>query len=115
MTLSIMPIEGIGEAVEGDDVAGMLVDGLAASDLVLEDRDVLVVTHKLVSKAEGRVIELEDAGPDGHRYLVEEEAAAIVRRRGHPGHRRNPSRVRLCECRGRPLQCGRWFSAIASH
>ena len=82
MTLSILPIEGIGDAVTGDDVAGLLIDGLAASDLVLEDRDVVVVTHKLVSKAEGRVVELEDSGPDGHRYLVEEEAVAIVRRRG---------------------------------
>lgn len=82
MTLTIHPVEGIGEAHSGDDVATLLLDGLAASEIVLADRDVIVVTHKIVSKAEGRVVDLADDGPDGHRYLVEDEAVAILRRRG---------------------------------
>ena len=48
----------------------------------LEDRDVVVVTHKIVSKAEGRVVDLVDSGPEGHKYLVEEEAVSVLRRRG---------------------------------
>lgn len=80
--LSIHPITGVGEATAGDDVAAMLLDGLASLGLALESGDVVVVTHKIISKAEGRVVELDDPGPDGHRHLIEEEAAAILRRRG---------------------------------
>ncbi len=75
----IIPIEGIPEGVAGDDVAELIADALTEP---LIDGDVLVVTHKLISKAEGRVVELEDDGPDSHRFLVEEEAVRIVRRRG---------------------------------
>ncbi|MEX0756731.1 MAG: coenzyme F420-0:L-glutamate ligase, partial [Acidimicrobiia bacterium] len=48
----------------------------------LADRDVLVVTHKLISKAEGRSVALPDDGPDAHRHLIESEAVRIIRRRG---------------------------------
>ncbi len=82
MTVTLYPVEGIGEAQPGDDVAELLLAGLEASDLALRDRDVVVVTHKLVSKAEGRIVDLADPGPDGHRHLVEEEAVEILRRRG---------------------------------
>ncbi len=82
MTLSIIPVEGIGEAVQGDDVASLILGGLETSGHTLEGRDVVVVTHKIVSKAEGRVVDLDDDGPDGHRHLVETEAVAILRRRG---------------------------------
>src|SRR5690606_4575311 len=41
------------------------------------------VTHKVVSKSEGAVVELADDGPDAHRRLVEDEAVRIVRRRGN--------------------------------
>lgn len=82
MTVQIIPIEGIPEAEDGDDVAAMLIAGLASSGVELTPGDVMVITHKLVSKAEGAVVELEDPGPDGHRQLVEEEAVSILRRRG---------------------------------
>ena len=82
MTVTLTPVLGIPEARAGDDVAALLIAGLAHSDIVLEDRDVIVVTHKLVSKAEGRVVDLADTGPDAHRHLVEQEAAEILRRRG---------------------------------
>jgi len=81
VTIEIYPVKGIPEATEGDDVAEMVLGGLATSELTLHDGDVVVITHKLVSKAEGAVVELDDPGPDGHRYLVEEEAASILRRR----------------------------------
>lgn len=75
--IEIIPIEGIGEVVEGADVAGLIWDAL---DDELRDGDVLVVTHKIVSKAEGRVA---PAGSDSeYRAAVEAEAAAIIRRRG---------------------------------
>lgn len=78
--LAVIPIEGIGEITAGDDLAGMLLDAITASDETLKDDDVLVVTHKVVSKAEGRVIEVLDE--ESYRAMVEDEADAIIRRRG---------------------------------
>ncbi|MFP3915520.1 MAG: coenzyme F420-0:L-glutamate ligase [Actinomycetota bacterium] len=80
MTLRVEPIEGIGEVRPGDDLAGMLATAL--SPLRPEDGDVLVVTHKVVSKAEGALVRLPDDGPDAHRRVVEEQAERVVRRRG---------------------------------
>lgn len=79
--VTITPVEGIGEANPGDDVATLIGDAIAATTL-LADGDVLVVTHKLISKAEGRIVELADDGPDAHRFLIEDEAVRIIRRRG---------------------------------
>lgn len=75
-----MPIEGVGEVVPGDDVAGLLLEAMAATGITLMDRDVVVVTHKIVSKAEGRVAPIEDEA--AYRRLAEDEAAAVIRRRG---------------------------------
>jgi coenzyme F420-0:L-glutamate ligase/coenzyme F420-1:gamma-L-glutamate ligase len=48
----------------------------------LRDNDVLVVTQKIVSKAENRLVEIDADDPVSHKKLVEEEAVRIVRRRG---------------------------------
>ena len=80
MTVTLIPVEGIGEARPGDDVAGLLLDALAASGLSLADGDVVVVTHKLVSKAEGRIVETGN-DPAAHLRLIEQEASAVLRRR----------------------------------
>lgn len=80
MTLIIEPVIGIGAVEPGDDLAGMLVEALRP--LVPGDDDVLVVTHKVVSKSEGAVVDLVDDGPDAHREVVEREAVRVLRRRG---------------------------------
>lgn len=80
MTLTIEPVEGIGEIRPGDDLAGMLAGALVS--LAPSGGDVLVVTHKVVSKAEGAVATLADDSPAAHRRLVEQEAVRVVRRRG---------------------------------
>ena len=78
--IRIIPIAGIPEISRGDNVAGVILEAIAGSEHDLTDGDVLVVTHKIVSKAEGRII---DAGDDaGYRDAVEAEAQAIIRRRG---------------------------------
>jgi len=81
--VSVRPVPGIGEVQPGDDVAALITRALRAANLSLLDGDVVVVTHKIVSKAEGQVVELPDDGPDSHRRLVEEQAEAIIRRRGN--------------------------------
>lgn len=80
MTVSIIPLEGIGEARPGDDVVELLAGGLEVSQVTLQEGDVMVVTHKLVSKVEGRIVEV-GADPEAHRELILREASAILRRR----------------------------------
>lgn len=77
----LIPVEGMGEVRPGDDLAALLADAIAAGP-GLEEGDVVVVTHKVVSKAEGSVVDLDDDGPDAHRALVESEATSVLRRRG---------------------------------
>jgi coenzyme F420-0:L-glutamate ligase/coenzyme F420-1:gamma-L-glutamate ligase len=75
--LSIMAIRGMPEIRPGDDLAGMLADTAPLADL-----DVLVVTQKVVSKAEGRLVEIDFDDPRGHKAIVEDESVRILRRRG---------------------------------
>lgn len=80
MSLTIQPVEGIGEVSPGDDFAGLLAAALRS--LAPTDADIVVVTHKVISKSEGAVVGLPDDGPDAHRRLVEDQAVRIIRRRG---------------------------------
>jgi coenzyme F420-0:L-glutamate ligase/coenzyme F420-1:gamma-L-glutamate ligase len=78
--VTIYPIEGIGEVRPGDDLAAMIVGAAEMSGFGIVDRDVIVITHKIVSKAEGQIREIPDEAT--YRALVESEAVRIVRRRG---------------------------------
>lgn len=80
MTLEVHPLVGIGAVRPGDDVAALLIDAL--DPLRPSAGDVLVVTHKIVSKAEGKVAAVNGDEDSYKRVLVESEAVSIVRRRG---------------------------------
>jgi len=80
VSIQIHPIRGIPEVAPGDDLSAMIIAGLASSGIVLIDRDVVVVTHKVVSKAEGRIEPVAD--DRAYRMLAEREARSILRRRG---------------------------------
>jgi coenzyme F420-0:L-glutamate ligase/coenzyme F420-1:gamma-L-glutamate ligase len=71
--IQIIPVTGIGEVKPGDDLAALLAS--AATDL--QDDDVLVVTQKVVSKAEGRLASSTDKDA-----TVRTESKRIVRRSG---------------------------------
>jgi coenzyme F420-0:L-glutamate ligase / coenzyme F420-1:gamma-L-glutamate ligase len=88
--VEILPVEGIPEVREGDDVAA-----LVAERARLEDGDVVVVAQKVVSKAEGRIVRLDELEPsaeavelagadDDPRRLeaILRESARLVRVRG---------------------------------
>src|SRR5206468_8210027 len=72
----------IGEIQPGADLAELIADAAAAQGTALEPGDVIVVTQKVVSKAEGRMVELDPDDLDARRRLVESESVRIVRRRG---------------------------------
>lgn len=80
MSLTVFPIAGVGRVEHGDDVAAILADPLR--DLDATSGDVLVVTHKIVSKAEGAVRQIEGDEEEFKKTLVEEISASIIRRRG---------------------------------
>jgi coenzyme F420-0:L-glutamate ligase/coenzyme F420-1:gamma-L-glutamate ligase len=56
--LRVIPVEGVPDVREGDDLAQLL-----AAAVELDDGDVVVVAHKAVSKAEGRVLRLDGVEP----------------------------------------------------
>lgn len=77
-SLTIFPIEGIPEVGRGDDLARLIAT--AASEL--RTGDVVVVTQKVVSKAEGAMAQIDPEDPRGHKAIVEDQSRRIVRRRG---------------------------------
>jgi coenzyme F420-0:L-glutamate ligase / coenzyme F420-1:gamma-L-glutamate ligase len=91
-SLGVIGLEGIPEVRPGDDVAA-LIDAAAKRVGGLEDGDVVAVAHKVVSKAEGRLVRLDDVEPsmyardvagdeDPRRFeVILREAARVVRMR----------------------------------
>ena len=81
--LQLWGVKGIGEIRPGDQLGDIVADACAAPpNGPLLDGDVLVVTQKVVSKAEGRLVAVDIDDPLSHKQLVEDEAVRIVRRRG---------------------------------
>jgi coenzyme F420-0:L-glutamate ligase / coenzyme F420-1:gamma-L-glutamate ligase len=80
--LQIFPVPGIGSVREGDEIAELIVTATCGQATPLEDRDCLVVTQKIVSKAEGRLVALDPDDIEARHRLVESESVRIVRRRG---------------------------------
>ncbi len=82
MTLSIIPLGGIPEVTPGAVLGPMIATAAAEQGTPLADRDCLVVTQKIVSKAEGRLVPLDHGDLAARRELVERESVRILRRRG---------------------------------
>jgi coenzyme F420-0:L-glutamate ligase/coenzyme F420-1:gamma-L-glutamate ligase len=61
--ISILPVDGLPEIRPGDDLLELIADAVASSLRQLEPGDVVVVTHKIVSKAEGGLIDLHAVEP----------------------------------------------------
>lgn len=76
-SMELIPVEGMPEIAPGDDVATAVMDHTE-----LCDGDVLVVTQKIVSKAEDRIVEVDPNDPLSHKPLVAREAVRVLRRRG---------------------------------
>ena len=79
--LEILPVRGIGDVTAGDDLAALITSAAPW----LRDGDVLVVTSKIVSKAEGRLVEVPADGPDrdaARAEVLAAETKRVVARRG---------------------------------
>lgn len=75
--LSVIPVTGIPEIV-----AGTRLGEVVATIEELRDGDVVVVTQKIVSKAEGRVVAIDHEDAQAKRRLAESESVRVLRRRG---------------------------------
>jgi coenzyme F420-0:L-glutamate ligase/coenzyme F420-1:gamma-L-glutamate ligase len=88
--ISLIPVHGLPEIREGDDLAALVVDLVE-----LEDDDILVLAQKAVSKAEGRVIRIDSLEASAHAIelagderdpreveAILREAKRVVRERG---------------------------------
>ncbi|MHB1711602.1 MAG: coenzyme F420-0:L-glutamate ligase [Acidimicrobiales bacterium] len=87
--LTVYPVTGLAEVVPGDHLPDLLWAALSRPPgpgsrvpLRLVDGDVLVVTQKVVSKAEGRLVAIDPGDPLAKQRLIEEESVRIIRRRG---------------------------------
>ena len=73
----VLPVRGIGEVRPGDDLAALICHAAE-----LEDGDVVVVTSKVVSKAEGRLLRVDGDREAARLQAVADETVRVVARRG---------------------------------
>lgn len=66
MTLTLTPLQGIPLIQTGDDLPGIILAALQRGGLKLLEGDLLVLAQKIVSKAEGRWVNLADVKPSSH-------------------------------------------------
>lgn len=82
MRLEIFPIETVPEVRAGDDLAGFIAAAAEREGNPLQAGDVVVVTQKVVSKAEDMLVPIDADDPLSHKPLVERESVRVLRRRG---------------------------------
>lgn len=94
--VALFALPGIPDVQAGDTVAALILSALRQAGLALQDGDVLVVTHKIVSKAEGRVVDLATVHPSPQAEtlaaatekdprlveLILRESRGVIRQRG---------------------------------
>ena len=80
--LTLIPIHGIPEVRPRDPLATLIADAAMAQGTPLLDGDCVVVTQKVVSKAEDRLVPIDADDREARRALVEAESTRILRRRG---------------------------------
>jgi len=79
--LELLGVEGIGEIHAGASLGQMICDGCLSQGIELADDDVLVVAQKIVSKAEGRIVSLDEVKPSQRAQQLAQELdkdAALV-------------------------------------
>ena len=80
--LRIFGVTGIGEITPRDDLAGIIAAATADHHGGLLDGDVVVVTQKVVSKAEGKLVAVDPDDPLSHKAVVKAGTVRVLRRRG---------------------------------
>jgi len=71
--ISLLPVEGLPLVQPGDPLADLIVESLDSAGGV-QDKDILVIAQKIVSKAEGRVVDLSTVEPSADALLLAEQS-----------------------------------------
>ena len=77
--LELFALEGVPLVRAGDDLAAIAMDALVRTGVAVEDRDVLVVAQKIVSKSEGRLVRLDGVVPSPRARELAREAQKDAR------------------------------------
>ncbi len=72
--LRIVPITGIGEIPPGTDLGKLIHEALQTQNLSIEQGDVLVITQKIVSKAEGQLVNLDEVEPSEFARIAAQQS-----------------------------------------
>jgi coenzyme F420-0:L-glutamate ligase / coenzyme F420-1:gamma-L-glutamate ligase len=72
-TLQIIPIHNVPEITPGMNVGECLRIGIRATGLDIDRRDIVAVTQKIISKAEGQIVRLDDVSPSAFAILIAEQ------------------------------------------
>jgi len=80
--ISLIPVHGVPEVHAGDVLATLFADAADAQGTPIESGDCLVVTQKVVSKVEDRLVPIDPDDRAARRALVEQESVRVLRRRG---------------------------------
>lgn len=80
--LRVIPVTGLPEITRAADLASLIAQATASGGESLQDHDVVVVTQKIVSKAEGAIEAVDPDDPLSHKPIVERESVRVIRRRG---------------------------------
>ncbi len=71
--ITVAALSGIPLVQPGDDIATLILNGLASSDLSLQTGDIVVIAQKIVSKAEGRMADLRAVTPSDRAIALAKE------------------------------------------
>jgi len=63
MAVNMVPISGLPDIKPGDDLINLILAGMEKQQQTFDDGDILVIAHKIVSKAEGQIVRLSDIEP----------------------------------------------------
>ena len=78
-SLTLNALAGLPLVAAGDDLAALLAEGLRRTRIVPQDGDILVVAQKIVSKAEGRTVDLRSVKPSARAIALAEEVEKDAR------------------------------------
>ena len=74
-SITLIPVTGIPEIGAGDDLVKIVSDAASAGGIAIEGGDILVFAQKIVSKSEGRIVDLNDVEPSNFARTLSKEVS----------------------------------------
>ena len=62
-TIEIIAVENMPMILKGDNIARIIIDSAKLQNTALQEKDIIVITHKIISKAEGNIVNLDEVKP----------------------------------------------------